>query len=177
MSANGALGGNNYACTSTSTLNSNREAWLAFDKQSTYNGRWGSFMATSNPSYIIFYSPVPINLRYVTITNNNGYQLSATGYFAMKTGVIHGSNDNETWYELTTITNSVTTYGAQWLVTVPGLNHYKYFRITCNSVSNTVSGQYWSCEEILLEGYRKGQIDLVDTLWGSTTQSAYFIKY
>lgn len=123
LSADGTLGGDNPACTAS---HENLPAYYAFDGDITTGDRawWTNHGITSvsNPCWITYYNPNPIKVNYVEIMNEVATPESP------KTGVVQGSNDNDTWTDLAEIHVPSNTAGLKTTIQVNAAVSYKYFR-------------------------------------------------
>lgn len=164
LSANGTVGGDSFAVQSSGTYSasgSNHDTYHAFDNNP--NTWWHS--TSGMPEWITFYNPVELNVTKLTIQNpdtNNG-QLSA--------GVVQASNDNSTWTDLKSWTNSVSGGLATWDIDLSSnTNSYKYYRIYITSsayhhqqgnfaiinqinITATYEEEITSADNVILRGY------------------------
>lgn len=89
---------------------------------------------------IIIYNPTAIKLSQISYLNYDQTVLAPVS------GTVYGSDDNSSWVEITTYTNSVTASGSTWYIDVSNnTNYYKYYKIT---FKNGASAGYIWCTEI-----------------------------
>lgn len=128
LSADGTLGGSDFAISVSSFLGAGYEGYKAFDNNtSTY---WHS--ATSDlPTSIIVYNPNGLKLSNLAFTNapSGGATNYITGY------TIYRSNDNITYTTYGGDTNSNITAGATWDKAISETEFYKYLKITITSAN------------------------------------------
>lgn len=119
ISSDGTLGGNRFAC-KASSVNSSDNPYKAFDSNNETQ-----FTLNANTGTMTIYNPVAIKISSVSI--RNGYQSSWVR--AITSGTIYGSNDNASWTQLKTFTNSNKTVSAVWSIDMStNSNYYKYYR-------------------------------------------------
>lgn len=126
LTANGVMGGSSYAASASSTWSSNY-AYRAFDGITTAGNCWES---SASPSTLTFYSPVPIKATSFTFRN---YYANTSSTNTPNTVVISGSNDNSTWTQLKSYTNTNFTANATWTVNITNNNYYKYYRFSVSA--------------------------------------------
>ena len=140
LSSNGTMGGYNFACTQSNSLNSTTVAWRVFNGDSTTTGesnRWQiNNIDTSSWYWLSWYNPNPIMLKGLTIYNSEST-------YVVKAYKIQGSNDNSNWTDIVTGTNTNTTELGSWQIDMSNnTTSYPYFRIYCqpnNSTSMQIS--------------------------------------
>lgn len=133
LTSNGVMGGDNFACESSSSIAGQSgtyiygEAYYAFDNNA--NTAWHSSNASATNS-ITFYSPYLLKATNIQVTNW-AYTGGNTG---MKTGIVEASNDNSTWVQLATFTNTSFTPSSTWNIPLTSnTEFYKYYKVTCTS--------------------------------------------
>ena len=133
LTSNGVMGGDNFACESSSIIAGQTgtyiygETYYAFDNN--VNTAWHSSNASATNS-ITFYSPYLLKATNIQITNW-AYTGGNTG---MKTGIVEASNDNSTWVQLATFTNTSFTPSSTWNIPLTSnTEFYKYYKVTCTS--------------------------------------------
>lgn len=128
LSADGVVGGNNFACFSSGTYgnNSSYAAWKAFDRNSTASGEYDKWTSpeTSDTKYIGFYNPQPLKVTKLRIYNHITY----SNYYLVS-GTIQGSNDRLSWTDLSEFSNG-TNVNYFDVNLNSNNNYYKYYRIT-----------------------------------------------
>lgn len=115
LTANGTLGGSNFAMACSNYLGSNY-GYFVFDGTSNY---W--WTSTTN-STITFYNPKPIKVDSLVIT----FSTNSTTYYARNI-TVEGSNDNENWSGLGTF---AYVSGQQRTLNVNSSRFFKYYRLT-----------------------------------------------
>lgn len=142
LTANGTLGGNSFAVSSSSNY-SGWPAWEAFDGVLTgYNG-W-SASSNSYPQHLIFYNPVQLWVKKLTIINIYDANVAFTA------GNVYGSNDGSSWTLITSYTNDNTTSGASWdIVLDRNKTLYKYHKLEITK-GNFISSNLPKCTEVLI---------------------------
>ena len=126
LSANGTMGGSSFAVEANSEYSSTYAAWKAFDGIKNSNSNyWHASAADPVPGWLTFYNPEKLNVTNIALTN---YTYSGLG--VPTSGTIYGSDDNSTWTELKTWTNSNVTAGATWNIDLSSnTSFYKYHKI------------------------------------------------
>ena len=109
LTSDGIMGGSTAACQANSAT---APAYYAFD------GNMGNYWRSgTNPSWITFYSPVPLKV--------SSFQWKGF-YTVAKSGTLYGSDNNSSWTTIKTFTNSALDF----TITVPETTKaYKYYRI------------------------------------------------
>lgn len=116
LTANGTLGGTSFAVSATKA-GSSRPAYYAVDgNSSTYWQIEGN--ATGNS--FTFYNPVKLKVSSLVFTFYNN-----TEEYAIRSGVLYGSNDNSAWTQI----KSFSSYTTTWDVS-SNTNAYKYHKIS-----------------------------------------------
>lgn len=120
LTASNTLGGDSFAC-SQSNLYDKEYGYLAFDSststQWTNNGNTGS---------LTFYNPKPLNVTKLTVMNCT----NSTYTRPISSGKLLGSNDNSSWQNIITFTNSNTTAGSTWDIDLSSNTKcYKYYKL------------------------------------------------
>lgn len=116
-----------FIVSASSYWGSGHEPWRSFSSTTTGNQAWcsaaGTAPSASSPQYYYFTTDVPIKISTITIKNR---VYSAPD--AISSGVLQASEDNSTWIDIKSFTNSNNTSGATWTITVNETRGYKYHR-------------------------------------------------
>lgn len=133
LSANGTLGGSNFAVSASSENQSGTNPYRAFE---AFDGNSDTYWRCANTTsgWIQFYNPKPL---YVSTLIWGYFYSYPTG------GSVLGSNDGTNFDTLTTWTNSSA---ADFTITVNSTKAYKYYRITVTGVNKDVV----HCKEITI---------------------------
>jgi len=138
---NGTFGSDSFAVSASSEFDSNYPAWKAFD--GTLVDTTDAWITTKNVTWgtLTFYNPTPIKVTKLTVTNR--YASEGIAYVgAISSGTVYGSNDNSTWTELKTFTNSINTSASNWDIDLSdNTNFYKYYKLDVV----TPSSNYYVC--------------------------------
>ena len=167
LTANGTLGGDSFAVDASSYYSGSPEmpAWKAMDgtgSSSAYS-RWQS---TANPSWYVFYNPVPLKITNIQVMNGS----SGGDSYVLATGSVEVSNDGTNWTLLKNITNSNGTAYSSWDINLSdNTGFYKYYRINCSTL---ISGDAWMVQEFTLTAieYTENRLDT------STTPAKLYIN-
>lgn len=129
LSANGTLGGENFAVGASSEYSSTYAAYKAFNSE--YTSRWRPAPPfPSGNQYLIFYNPEKIKVRRIIITF---YSIES----GASSGIFYGSNDGTTWNQITSWSgNSSKTL----TLNISNPAEYKYYKIFFNGL--IVTGDY-----------------------------------
>ena len=146
LSANGTMGGNDFAVSASSAYN--YPAWRAFDGSPT--SYWGTSMQDSYTQSITFYNPIALNVTALDVVVYGWTNSVST--FGDNINV-YGSDDNSTWTQLASNVAS-GTYTSYERKTVSidlssNTNSYKYYKIentTCTYSS--VYGIGWAIADV-----------------------------
>lgn len=138
VSSDGTFGVDNLSVQVDSTYGSSYPAWKVFDGV-TNSGYW---MSNGNSSHWIkWYHAIPVKISKLKIFNGD------YSTYTIRTYTLYGSNDNSSWVELTSGTNSNTSDWSGWNINVNSNNAYNYYKLDCSS-----SGSYLYICEIQIEG-------------------------
>lgn len=143
LTSNGTLGGASFAV-AASTEFSGYNVWKAFDGQTTGENffRSGSNADVGTTHWIKFYNPQPIKVTKIAYLNEGQSIVSPIS------GAVYGSNDNSSWTEITTYTNSVYTSGETWYIDLSNnQNAYTYHKV---EFKNGASAGYIMCMELTI---------------------------
>lgn len=168
ISANGTLGGDSFAVYTSNNLDASLyPAWHIFDGDDETD-----WLDTQAPVDVIFYNPTPIRLDYLVYTNRNGVD----GY-TFTDGTLYGSNDNITYEEIITFTNS-DSYGNSGIEVLNAADkqsykYYKYhkFHFTAETLPGT------GICNIFFNGYEAEPMTLYYPLICETSMSVYSSNY
>lgn len=139
LTTEGVLGGGSFAV-QTNNYVSSYQAYKAVDGNNS-TGWEGSSLTTA---YYIFYNPIPLKLTSIKMRNWTG----SGNIHASRGGKVYGSNDNSTWTELKTYTNTVYSSGGEWTIDLSSnTNYYKYYKITCTDGTSN-KRDYWCVAEM-----------------------------
>ena len=140
VSSNGTFSVDNLSIQVDSTYSSSLPAWKVFDGV-TNSGYW---MSSSNSSshWIKWYHAIPVKISRLKIFNGDYSPRE------IKTYTLSGSNDNSSWVELISGTNSNTSDWGEWYINVNSNNAYSYYKLDCVAQSDT----YLYIGEIQIEG-------------------------
>jgi hypothetical protein len=158
LSANGTIGGSNFACAASTTYETNY-AHLAFDNNN--NTIWHS--ANGSSWWFKLYNPEAMNVTNLQIRNS--YDAL---HKSISSGNVQGSNDGSNWTTITTWTNSNITASATWNISLSSnVNYYKYYLI--NIASSAYSG-YAVIANIAITATVKEGIAVEDDIWLDTSK-------
>ena len=125
LTENGTIGGSSFAVAG--------DEYNTYTVSKAFDGLDSTFwvpIQTANPAgkYCIMYNPNPLNVKQIQVTNRASTASTVTG------GIIYGSNDNSTWTELTTFTNSNKESSGVWRINLSSNeNYYKYYKFYISS--------------------------------------------
>lgn len=147
LSANGTMGGVSFAV-SASSVYSQYDAYYAFDNNSSTMWSVYSKGSTDLPATMTIYNPDTLRVIKITITNTSGYALAFTS------GSVQAKADYmDAWTNVVSSwTNSNTTAGSSWDITVNSVYAYKYWRITFTGFNN--SSYRPQCQQITLDAHK-----------------------
>lgn len=149
LSADGTLGGADFAVAADSEIDSNRMAYKAFDGNTVLSDastdQWHS--NSGQPHWIEFYNPQPLTVTAITIYNGADNVLPLEWQFQC-------SDDNSEWTTMTSGTNTELTANGQWSFDVPNSGEHKYYRFYTTSGSGSDSA-YLGLTEIRITGTHK----------------------
>ena len=145
LTTNGIVGGDSFACFSSSEYDNRYLTYQAFDGNisnltSSYT-YWCSSSKTGT-QFIGFYNPEPLKVTALRLYNNR----ASSGDGVIASGTVQGSNDNSTYTDIGTFSGN--TYGTTYIDVDLSSNtsFYKYYRI----VANTYTGNYATMGEIVI---------------------------
>lgn len=136
LGGNGTLGGESFACW-TNTQSSGYEAFRALDGTKTGSNGASAWNGQTLPAIFTFYNPKPLRVTNLEIWNRTyGNICGITG------GIVQGSNDNESWVNIKSFSNSITGHNVSWNIDLSDNNQgYKYYRLYITS-STAYGGSY-----------------------------------
>ncbi len=140
VNSNGTFGVDDLSLQVDSTQASDYPAWKVFDGI-TNSGFWHSDSRSSH--WIKWYHTIPVKISKLKIFNGS----SASSY-GIRTYTLSGSNDNSSWVELISGTNSNTSDWSGWDINVNSNNAYNYYKLDCVSRDSS----YLFICEIQIEG-------------------------
>ena len=129
LTSDGILGGGSFA---VSAVNEQYSAFRCFasDRNTAETACWQS---NTSPSSYTIYNPIALNITNIKITNKTSYVR------AIASGKVLGSNDNATWEEIKTFTNTNNTAGASWDIDLNNnTNYFRYYKL--DSLTGLESG-------------------------------------
>lgn len=142
LSSDGTIGGDLFAVNSSSILRAGREAYKAFDGDtSTIDDNWHS--SQGHPSWIGWYNPNPLKITRIKIQNRN----SADGGSFVNTYKLSYSDDYSNWVDLLSGTSPSQENFTYWNIDITEENPHKYWRLTCLTSSGSNS-DYTSIQTI-----------------------------
>lgn len=146
LTSNGTIGGDAFAVEADSVIDSNRDAFKAFDGNTVMNDasydQWHS--SSGQPHWIKFYNPNPLSVSKVTIFNGAGNVMPLDWQFQY-------SDDNNDWHTLVSGTNTELTQNGKWSFDVTNSGSHKYYRFYTTSSSGTDTS-YLGLTEIQITG-------------------------
>lgn len=138
LTANGTIGGSNFAVVASSERNSNYSAYKAVDSEAT--SYWFSSVSTtkitsSNPVWYTFYNPEPLKVSQLVVTSDPATSSEGWKYhYTIKNATLQGSNDNSTWENIVSVSGEGKK--ADTIFNCPNNNKYfKYHRIFVTEVN------------------------------------------
>ena len=138
LTADGTLGGADFACACDSTYNRGGNpdyAWHAFDGRTNVSTTYPSSFWNSGsgqPHWIEFYNPEPLAVTNIKIYNGESGSVAKDWQFQC-------SDDGSTWTTLTSGTNTTTGQGADWNFNVTDSGNHKYYRFYTTSAQGSFS--------------------------------------
>lgn len=131
LTADGAMGGNSYACDAYPPIYS-----AGYEKYKAFDGNNSTFYASgqgSYPMHITFYSPVKLKVSSFKWVNRPSQTFGTPYKFSLQ-----GSNTNSNWVTIQSYSNNNSTPGAQTTYNVTNQKEpYKYLRIYVTSGQST----------------------------------------
>lgn len=124
---------------------------------------------------ITIYNPTPIKVSSFSILNWNG---DSAGNRVWGSGYVSASFDGVTYTQIAPFTNTMTTGGTWWTLTVNSETFYRYYRITISTALNTSIGNQAIAMEVVPNAtYMKGgDIDYMHAV-AAHYPSYWYIKY
>ena len=131
LSANGTLGGSSFAVYASKEQSTGYALWKAFDKNTStcWSAGAGANTTNFNGTYFTIYNPAALKVSSLSITNRSG----VNGY-TPKNGTVYGSDNNSSWTSIATYSNSDSTAGSVWTLSVGSSNYYKYYKIVVSEI-------------------------------------------
>ena len=121
LTANGTVGGDEYACRVNNAHNSN--AYNAFDNNT--GTAWEAANRTEN-DWIEFYSPEIIKVFKITFTNRNSYTTAWSKFN------VFGSLNGKDYFSLGSYTNNNSTTSGVWSINLSTQKNLQYLKIQGN---------------------------------------------
>lgn len=134
LSADGTVAGDYFASRASSILNSNNEAWRAFDGvpcDSESSDYWHS--ASGHPAWIEWYNPYPIAISNIEIQNRHDHGSYINNY------TIQYSDDGTNYIYCKSGTSPSQSALAYWNIPIEEEYGHKYWRLVSNSSSGSNS--------------------------------------
>ena len=125
LTANGTMGGDSFAVSALSTLDTPRQPWRAFDGSNSNPEQdcWHSTAGTTG--WFAWYNPNPIAIEKFTVANRNDNS-------GIKDFTLQYSDNNKDWFDLQSYTNSSGGYTVTEF-TVNTQSYHKYWRLNISS--------------------------------------------
>lgn len=134
LTADGIIGGSQFAVSHLSHNSSGYEAYKAFDGSTSGFGT----IFTKTSGYLEFYNPNPLKVLSLSVLNFGG---DSYGTRAITAGYIQVSNDGLEFLKLKDFTNSIVGGGQTWTIDLSdNTEFYKYYRIIATSTSYADAG-------------------------------------
>lgn len=145
LSANGTLGGDEFAVASNIPQHTSGQVWRGFDRN---NSTLFHSDINSTTGYIDIYNPVPICVREFKFR----IQAEGSSIFYSRTtaaGNIYGSDDGTNWTLIKAYTNPIPTTLEFSINVSENVDFYKYYRFESTACSDV----YWTFAELSLTAY------------------------
>lgn len=156
LTADGTMGGDDFACSADSSIDANRLPFKAFDgvteMASVYTDMWHS--NSGQPHWIAFYNPNPLIVNAVTIYN----AMDTTVPYEWK---FQYSDDGTDWTDCASGTNTEFTENASWSFNVSDSGEHKYYRFYTTS-AHGATDTYTSIAEIQIQGVERKTVVATD---------------
>ena len=127
LTENGTLGGNNMAVASSrQPYTSYTDVWKAFDGSTSSSSRWypAGTGSAGIPIILTIYTTEAIKISNFQFTNAANVNNAPNAF------TVYGSNDNTSFTQLASFTNSVQTSNAAWSVNLSSnTGFYHYYQI------------------------------------------------
>lgn len=146
LTSNGVLGGDTFA-----VYASNNYDATTYPIYKSFDGNTSTIWYNSTaPVDVIFYNPKPLKVTNIQCQNRTD-----TSNYAFTAGTVYGSNDNVTYTEISTFTNSDTSQGGIWNIDLSSnTNSYLYYKISFSSATTngvganfTITATYINCPD------------------------------
>lgn len=128
LTADGTLGGAEFACAADSVVDANRPAWKAFDgvteMTSIYTDMWHS--GSGQPHWLEFYNPNPLVVNTIRIFN-------ATDTIVPWEWKFQYSDNGTDWTDCASGTNTDWVENSEWSFNVNDSGEHKYYRFYTTS--------------------------------------------
>ena len=143
LSADGTIGGDDFACFASSIYSSSYPVYKAFDgviSNLSSDHTWWCTSSKSGVQFIGFYNPDRIKVTNIRFYN----QKAVSGDGVIASGTVQASLDNTNYIDLGTFSGN--TFGTEYfdIDLNSNTNYYNYYRI----VATGYSGNYATCGEL-----------------------------
>lgn len=151
LTANGIVGGADFAVAADSEIDSARAAWKAFDGNTVLAdaGTDQAHTGSGQPHWFEFYNPNPLQVMAMTVYNGGDNVLPKDWQF-------QASADGMQWDVLTAGSNENSTAGGAWSFTIPAQGWYKYHRFYVTSGSGA-DGGYTGITEFVITARERAE--------------------
>lgn len=161
LSADGTMGGDSFAVAISDYSSLGGSAYYAFDGTTSTKVYTYASSAVGCSFNLVMYNPKSLKVSKLSITNNADSPCLPVVNYA-----VYGSNDNSTWTELVTGTNTNTTVAGTWNINITTDNYYKYIKFACLSGSPHSSGYYAQVSEVKISAtYKDSAIFCTEENW------------
>lgn len=181
LTSNGSLGGNSFAVADDghADLDISGDAWLLFNPTT---GKLSSqplcsWAGTKTPGGVTIYNPIPLKITNIQVTNHSWSNAALGAGYGITGGIIQASNDNSTWVNLKTFTNSVVALSETWNIDLSdNTNAYKYYRIWITSHSSSAYSGRNYIGSLTLTATQVVGTSLLNKVWLDTSVKPYISK-
>lgn len=132
LSANGTIGGDYFAASASSTLDSNTQPWKAFDGTfSTDDYQYDYWHSAQGlPQWLEWYNPYPIQISNLKVKNRNNTLIYIKDY------IVSYSDDGTNFIECASGASPSQTALAEWNIPISEAAGHKYWRLTVTSATD-----------------------------------------
>nr|DAR69724.1 MAG TPA: hypothetical protein [Caudoviricetes sp.] len=146
LTANGTIGGSDFAVVADSEIDGSRPAWKAFDGNTVLSDastdQWHS--QSGQPHWLEWYSPNILSVNKIIVFNGADNVLPLDWE-------VQYSDNNEEWTTGASGTNTALTANAEWEINSITGGYHKYWRFRTTSGSGTDS-EYLGITELQISG-------------------------